>query len=787
MKTKLLFVISQFYNGGAETSLLNLLKFLNKETYDVDLLVMRQVPANNSVSLLDQIPKEVKVFNAFEEDENLSFFTKLKAKLNLTEYDTREYPISATLNMRNKQYDWAFHVGEWWNPGFVAEKVHAKHKCAWIHTDISDADYFDAQSFFNYDSCFEQYIFVSENSLKASLAKFPFLKNKATCIYNINDIAYIRKRANESVEEDFFNGGLPVVLTCANVRYEKNHNRQLTVMSILKERGVDFLWLNIGGKSEEDRCDALLRRAQALGLKDRFILAGPRENPYKYIRQADVLTVLSDYESWSMVITEGKILRKPIVSTKTSGALEQIIDHKTGILTEFDAEHIADCLQELLQSKPLQNTLCDNLKDFDNTEEILESFDKLIQGDQSFVRSEEKELIYVIDDINYLGGAHVATKLQIRALMNKGKQISIFSTSTPKLEVRTELTGVRFLGWRDFPENRLYNRRIWDCFSDPNLTIAEKKLKMKMTYYSKIRKDPHVFDNLLLPNLSNLFSQYHTVCVIGENSAFRRCAADSTCINKVQWIHTDYCSWMNQSDYTKEITKDDAQIYRDYTKIVVLTQNIKSKFVRLYPHLADKVVVNSNLMPVEEILTKAVDRKDKNNTPLHFVTVGRFDGSKGYDRLFRVLDKLYYEGYHFTWTIIGDGVDFAWINDMFQKNDLKNCVKLIGAKKNPFPYVKEADIFALLSNYEGLPTTIYEALILGVPVLATNVGGIYTQIKNGKTGWLVENKEQEIYKILVYLLTHTEEVESAKEALKDYVYDNEMILKNAEDILFPSI
>ena len=93
----------------------------------------------------------------------------------------------------------------------------------------------------------------------------------------------------------------------------------------------------------------------------------------------------------------------------------------------------------------------------------------------------------------------------------------------------------------------------------------------------------------------------------------------------------------------------------------------------------------------------------------------------------------------------------------------------------------KADVFALLSEYEGLPNTIYEALILGIPVLATNVGGIPNQIDIGETGWLVENNEEDIYNGIKHLLENYDEINIIRSKLKNYNYDNRKIMdKNAE-------
>ena len=118
------------------------------------------------------------------------------------------------------------------------------------------------------------------------------------------------------------------------------------------------------------------------------------------------------------------------------------------------------------------------------------------------------------------------------------------------------------------------------------------------------------------------------------------------------------------------------------------------------------------------------------------------------------------------------------------KSNFSEDVKFIGARANPFPYVAEADVFALLSRYEGIPNTIYEAHILGIPVLSTNVGGINTQITQNVNGWLVESTTEAIYEGIKHILLHPEEIKAFKKNLESYHYDNEKVIDNTNKIFF---
>lgn len=767
---KLLFVINQLYKGGAETSLINLLNHLDYSKYSAELLVLDQHPIKDAVSIIDRVNKKVTVCDAYDKFQKKSIFDRMRAKVLYTMNQKGAYYFTALDFVRNKYYDWAFFVGEWCSPSFVAYEVEAKIKAAWIHNDLSEAEYFDAEHYFYFADMFDYFVFVSKHSLNASVAAFPFIKHKAVTIYNINDIEYIRKRAEEPIDYKLDNSK-PIIVTCANFRPQKNHLRQLKVMIELRKRGIEFIWVNIGATSDEGLVECVKKERDENGLKDQFLILGPKENPYSYIKHADVVAVLSDYESWSMVITEAKILGKPVIATKTSGAIEQIENEKTGILTEFSVSNIADCLEKLLQDKNLQKYIKSNINNFDNTKAILDSFNELVGKEK--IRKPDDSILYIIDDINYMGGAHLATELQIKAFLNMGKNIVIFSSNVPNIKIRNRLLGVKFLSFKDFKEDVIFNTRLANCLLSLNYTNNEKIRKLNYTIKS-IQKN-FEYDTMLLPKITSLFSEFSTVCVMSEGSAYRKAVSESKCENKIQWIHTDYCDWKYKNTWTKKITVDDENIYANFTSIVVLTDNIRQKFVKLYPNLETKTIVNRNLMPVDNIKKLSKPLTFKSNV-LKFITIGRIDYLKAYPRLLKILSSLKKKGYRFNWTIVGGGEDYNYIENLISILNLDEEVIMTGPLINPFRELKNSDIFALLSDMEGLPNTIYEAFILNVPVLATNVGGISTQVIDNENGWLVDNNINAIEEKLEYILLNPKEISKLRENLKSYSYDNSKIM-----------
>ena len=96
------------------------------------------------------------------------------------------------------------------------------------------------------------------------------------------------------------------------------------------------------------------------------------------MKRSEAVIVLSDFEAWSLVITEAKLLGVPVISTKTSGAIEQIQDKKTGILVSFNPIDIADTISGFLIDPLVRNEIHHNLKDFSTSEKTLDEFKELI-------------------------------------------------------------------------------------------------------------------------------------------------------------------------------------------------------------------------------------------------------------------------------------------------------------------------------------------------------------------------------------------------------------------------
>ena len=167
---------------------------------------------------------------------------------------------------------------------------------------------------------------------------------------------------------------------------------------------------------------------------------------------------------------------------------------------------------------------------------------------------------------------------------------------------------------------------------------------------------------------------------------------------------------------------------------------------------------------------------------LTMVTIGRLVPQKGYDRLLPILLKLKKEGYKFSLNILGEGKERNSLENFIQKHQLQDIVRLIGFCENPYPYLKNSDLFVCSSRSEGYSTVITEALILGIPVITTNCAGMNELLESGKYGMITENTDEALYIGLKRLMDNpTKIVEYKKLAIQRGTYftlQNRMIYIN---------
>lgn len=215
----------------------------------------------------------------------------------------------------------------------------------------------------------------------------------------------------------------------------------------------------------------------------------------------------------------------------------------------------------------------------------------------------------------------------------------------------------------------------------------------------------------------------------------------------LQWFHTDVANMEHPEDADCFL-----DVWERMDEIVCVSEYARKNFIRRYPGLAHKTRLIYNFYDTDAIRTLGHAPYPLPGLKPALLSVGRMTEQKKYLRFLDVLARLRDEGFPFSWHVLGQGAQWAAIEEKILALNLQDRVFLHGVTDNPYQYMTACDLFVLPSGWEGFPTVTVEAKILGCPVLATDVAGIQEQLIHGKTGWIVENSEDGIYEGLKYLL-----------------------------------
>lgn len=227
---------------------------------------------------------------------------------------------------------------------------------------------------------------------------------------------------------------------------------------------------------------------------------------------------------------------------------------------------------------------------------------------------------------------------------------------------------------------------------------------------------------------------------------------------KYAWIHTDMYAHFDAHRKVYKKIEQHKKMYSFFDKIICVSKGAKEGFIKQFG-INENIEVIYNVYNDKNIIASAKEKQDiiVRDDIFKVISVGRLCKVKGFDRLLRVHKRLITEGLFHRLYIVGEGYQRQELENYIQDNDLQESVTLIGFDKNPYKYMSACDLFVCSSWAEGFSTVVSEAMILGIPVVGTDVAGIEEQIyANDISGIVVENSEEGIYEGLKTMLTQKE-------------------------------
>lgn len=376
--------------GGVERSLISMLNNFDYKNNEVDLMLYSHTGdfmpfLIDKVNLLNEnrrystfrksIGQTLKEGNYFLGCTRIlsKFIAKIKGRLNnINEVGYYQMQLMWKYSLPflpklEKEYDVA--ISYLWPHYFVAEKVQAKRKIAWIHTDYSTIET-DIDMDLKMWNKFDYIMAVSEECKNAFLKKYPSLKDKVKVMENITSPNFIRAMSKESIEEDIKNDNSFKLVSVARLSHAKGIDNAVKALRILHNRGLTGIkWCVVGYGGDEVMIKNLIKENN---LEDSFILLGKKINPYPYMKMADLYVQPSRYEGKAVTVGEAQILGKPVIITNYTTAKSQVKNGYDGLICELSIEGIANGIEDLFKNKNKLEVLKENCikSDYSNSYEL---------------------------------------------------------------------------------------------------------------------------------------------------------------------------------------------------------------------------------------------------------------------------------------------------------------------------------------------------------------------------------------------------------------------------------
>lgn len=359
-KIRLLLVMTNMNTGGIATAIRNMIHALPKDRFHIDLLVFNDdncgdLSINGELKTAGKYMRLVSISQSqsFKENPCLGLYRLLLGGITKIFGHKAAYTklLRHTSSLDN-EYDIAISCSQ---SGpikslyggcneFVLAKVKAKQKISFIHCDYK---IYGLDSKYSHEiySLFDKIACVSESVKLGFLECEPSFSDKTYVSINFQDYEKIQLLASESPVEysdDRFH-----FATVARLGNEKGHTRMLPILNELKEKGYAFTWHIIGG----DLTNAPTEFVQSFHkykLDEQIVFHGNQKNPYRFIKNINLLLIPSYYEAAPMVYAEAHCLGVPILTTETLSAVEMVEKEEIGIVCDNNEIAIRDTLESIL-------------------------------------------------------------------------------------------------------------------------------------------------------------------------------------------------------------------------------------------------------------------------------------------------------------------------------------------------------------------------------------------------------------------------------------------------------
>lgn len=391
MQMKRIFIAIQYMElGGAERALLGLLDALDASRFRVDLFVYRHsgelmplIP--DKVNLLPELPsyralsrpvkdilKEgrlgIAAARLWAKRRSARFGKRLEGRENYAVFDDAAAAVSPFLPSLKKLGVYDLAISFLTPHRIVRDKVLARRKIAWIHTDYSSIG-INVERELPVWRSYDRIISISPQAGRGFLSRFPELEDKLVEMQNIVSPEAVREQAAlEDVSAVM--EGAPSLCTVGRFSHAKGMDRAVRLAARLVAMGMEKLrWYLIGYGDEM----SLRREIAACGMREHVVILGKKANPYPYMAACGLYVQPSRYEGKAVAVREAQILGRPVAITNFPTSAGHLEDGVDGVIIPNDEDGAARALFRLLKDDARLESLSEECRrrDYGNRDEIL--------------------------------------------------------------------------------------------------------------------------------------------------------------------------------------------------------------------------------------------------------------------------------------------------------------------------------------------------------------------------------------------------------------------------------
>ena len=367
MAEKIIIKIKSLGVGGIErltVDILNNLKLKNKEFIlmleERNETLKEQLKENNEI-----------VYIKSKLLENWLRYTKSKKNKNLF------YKILYNLLMNYEKIEMARNVNKYISLNKDAKmfidysgtatkyisKINIERKIYWNHLSIEKMKPSKRARILRRLNNYTQIVAICEEMAQEIKTIFPELSSKVKVVYNFIDEEKIKLKMKEDKKLEEELSKEKYCISVGRLSEPKDYETTIKAFKCLKERGIKEKLFIIGDGDLKEKLNKLIKE---LELEEQIFLLGMKENPYLYMKNADILIHSSRKEGFPMVLLEGMCIGVPIIcSNFKTGAYELIEKEKNGEMFEIgNHEDLANKIESLLKNNELRKNYSEKSKKF---------------------------------------------------------------------------------------------------------------------------------------------------------------------------------------------------------------------------------------------------------------------------------------------------------------------------------------------------------------------------------------------------------------------------------------